>query len=201
MGRAWLPIFAILIYSNGPLAAQAANQNNKLPPPPPRPTNQVLRPPTIPPPSIGGMSQTTPMTNQKTTPAKVIAAPPKPIPTTVVFMSPNLGITPHNANNCVYFLSRDLHVTLPGNLYTYKEKQNIANFQGTPRKGDVAIMKVNSGPDAPYGHLALITDVTSTSITIVEANYHAGIVDSRVSTAPTLQGAEQSLNITGFYRP
>jgi hypothetical protein len=129
--------------------------------------------------------------------------------TGVVCMSPNLATTPQNNNNCVSFVRNDLGTNLPPGLITLSDKQNAINVRLSemPKVGDVAVIPVSNPEDAPYGHVAKVTNVSANSITIVEANYHhdpitgQGIVDSRVSTAATLQQAEQQLNIVGFIRP
>ncbi|MDE2133922.1 MAG: hypothetical protein KGJ49_04925 [Alphaproteobacteria bacterium] len=139
-------------------------------------------------------------TNVAPTSAKV-ASPSSTSTGWVTYMSPNIAVTPQHADNCVYFLSKDMHVSLPGGLFTYADKYALPHVQGPPKKGDVAIIKV-TGKYADEGHVALVTDVTATSITIVEANfYQSGAVDSRISTASSLQAAEQKLHITAFYRP
>ncbi|MBK3660376.1 CHAP domain-containing protein [Bradyrhizobium diazoefficiens] len=127
----------------------------------------------------------------------------------VVCMTPNLATTPQNNNNCVSFVRNDLGTKLPPGLVTLADKQNAINvhLSEMPKVGDVAVIPVSNPEDAPYGHVAKVTNVSVNSITIVEANYHhdpitgQGIVDSRVSTAATLQQAEQQLNIVGFIRP
>ncbi len=121
----------------------------------------------------------------------------------VVCMSPALPISPKNTNDCVYFLTRDIGVKLPPNLYTMPEKVASINvtLSDTPKRGDVAVISVTNPKDAPYGHVALVTDVTPQSITILEANYQGeGIVDTRISRAPNLRQAENQLHIVGFIR-
>jgi hypothetical protein len=158
------------------------------------------------------MSQTTPATaisptSQTTLPAQTATTAPSATATTysgsgaVTSIPVNLTFTPQHPDNCVLFLSQDEHIPLPGGLYSYQQKQNIANVAGSPQVGDVAIIRVNSGPDAAYGHVAVVTSVSANSITILEADWNGATVDQRISSANDLQVAQQQLNITGFYRP
>ena len=149
-------------------------------------------------------AQTTPMTATKSTASVTSPAKTAVASSGVVWSSPDLGFTPKNPTNCVLFLSQDLHISFPKNkdLTYYPAKTNIINFHGTPQRGDIAIIQVTTGPDVAYGHVAEVTNVTSNSITILEAGWlPGGGVDSRVVTETTLQAAEQKINIVGFYRP
>src|ERR1041385_238464 len=106
-----------------------------------------------------------------------------------------------NSNNCVYYLSRDLGVKLPTGLSSFSDKQKAINVSDTPKVGDVAIIKVNSGPFMQDGHVALVTGVSNNSITIKEAHWKGAFPDTRVSTAADLGEAQKNLNIVGYYRP
>jgi hypothetical protein len=116
-----------------------------------------------------------------------------------------LGITTPYSNNCVTYLSHNMNVRFPPgvDLTSYGAKQSIVNVSGPPRIGDVAVISLSPGSSyAANGHLALVTGVSSTSITIQEAHYLSqNGIDNRVSTAGNLQTAASQLGIAGYYRP
>ncbi|WP_128958276.1 CHAP domain-containing protein [Bradyrhizobium guangzhouense] len=155
----------------------------------------------FPQPRTSGIAHTTQQVSSRQSENKGTAsASPSQLPAGVVFTRPDLSLTPQHPNNCVYFLTQDLGVNLPGGLNTYVDKQQLRNVSGSPQPGDVAIIST-TGKYAEEGHLALVTNVTANSITIVEAHWKGDTVDSRISTGSSLQDAEHRLNIYGYYRP
>jgi hypothetical protein len=104
--------------------------------------------------------------------------------------------------NCVLFLRNDMHVRFPNvDLSNWSAKQGIVNVRGAPRNGDIAIIAVPSGPAAPYGHVAMVVDVTPTTMTILEANFSAGRVTERRATGTDLADLQRQFRIFGYYRP
>jgi CHAP domain len=122
-------------------------------------------------------------------------------------MSPVLTASPQNTSNCVFFLRDDLGVHLPYGLSDWNGKKDLVNSSIIPQKGDVAIIPYKDSTGVEIGHVALVTNVTPTSITIVEANFRTnpatgqGRVTSRIATGADLGDAAKELNIYGFYRP
>ncbi len=120
----------------------------------------------------------------------------------VVYSSPYVGFVPQHPDNCVLFLKDDLHIPLPSGLVTWQSKLAIANVSvARPWKGLVALIQVSSGQYAANGHMALVTNVTDTSITILEAHYGGTRIDERTATAPNLQQAQRLLQIVAYYAP
>jgi len=104
-------------------------------------------------------------------------------------------------DNCVLFLRRDMRARMPTSDLTYWDsKRSAINVRGTPRRDDIAMISVARGSSAIYGHVALVYNVTSTSITILEANFRAGQVTMRRATGRTTAAAAAVLNIAGYYR-
>jgi hypothetical protein len=123
------------------------------------------------------------------------------LPRGVAGMSPNLSFAPKYVSNCVAFLKEDLKINLPAGLTSYEDKRAIINVSGRPQIGDVAIMNVPRGESAPYGHLAVVRDVGSNDIKILEAHYFGNSVSERISTGTNFKDAENQLNIVGYWRP
>ena len=112
------------------------------------------------------------------------------------------AMQPKYPDNCVGFIRNDMGVRLPNvNLTSWAAKQGIVNWRGDPRYGDVAIIAVPTGEAAANGHIALVQEVTATSITIVEANFRKGQVTMRRATGRNLADAAAQLRIYGYYRP
>ena len=112
------------------------------------------------------------------------------------------AIQARHGDNCVAFIRADMKIRLPDvDLTTWQAKQAIVNVRTNPRYGDVAIIAVPTGGAAPYGHLAMVTDVTASSITIVEGNFKSGQVTERRATGKSIADAQSQLRIYGFYRP
>lgn len=104
-------------------------------------------------------------------------------------------------DNCVLFLRRDMRASMPTSDLTYWEaKRSAINVRGTPRRNDIAMISIASGSYAINGHVALVYELTSTSITILEANWRAGQVTMRRATGRTAAAAAALLNIAGYYR-
>lgn len=110
------------------------------------------------------------------------------------------ALTARYPDNCVFFLRNDLKVRLPTGLTYWSAKLKLINVKGSPRDGDVAMIEV-SGTYRENGHVAMVDNVTKTSITIIEANYKAGRVTMRRATGRDLADAASQLNIRGYYRP
>ena len=109
---------------------------------------------------------------------------------------------PQYPDNCVLFLRYDMKIALPRiNLTTWTAKKSIVNVSGSPRSGDVAIIRIPRGTSATDGQVAQVRSVTSTSITVLEANYRAGKVTMRQATGTNLADAAAQLNIYGYFRP
>jgi surface antigen len=51
------------------------------------------------------------------------------------------------------------------------------------------------------GHVAIVEEVTDTTITILEANFYAGRVSRRAASAASVEEAAGLLGIAGYYRP
>lgn len=104
-------------------------------------------------------------------------------------------------DNCVAFLRRDMRARMPTSDLTYWEaKRSAINVRGTPRRDDIAMIPLASGQYQYNGHVALVYEVTSTSITILEANWRAGQVTMRRATGRNTAAAAALLNIAGYYR-
>ena len=54
---------------------------------------------------------------------------------------------------------------------------------------------------AQYGHVAVVEAVTSTSITIVEANFGGPGIQRRRAVGRDTADAASQLGIVGYYRP
>lgn len=96
--------------------------------------------------------------------------------------------------------ARSLVRSLPGGLFTMRDKTNIINSR-RPTVGSVAIIEVPRGYAQPYGHVAVVEEVTRNSITIIEANYGGRRVQRRRSVGRDLDEAASQLRIVGYYRP
>jgi len=110
-----------------------------------------------------------------------------------------------NDDNCVYYVRDNKGVKrLPSGLTTYQGKLRIINTK-TPRKGDVAIIKINSGSFANIGHVAYVTDAKTQGkkahLAIEEAHYPRRGIWTRAVTCDSLNSCGKSLNIVGYYRP
>lgn len=105
----------------------------------------------------------------------------------------------HHSDNCVFF-ARDRVPTLPYGLGSWKGKLAIVNAHDA-RTGDVAMIRVGSGLYRDVGHVAIVEEVTETSLTILEANYYAGRVSRRTATAANVNDAATALGISGYFRP
>lgn len=92
-----------------------------------------------------------------------------------------------NCNNCVYY-ARCRKPSLPYGLNTYADKVAIINTQ-TASAGAVAIIKTSSSA----GHVAYVTSVSGSTITIAEGNWPNGSCGTR-------SGTKAGLNITGFFK-
>lgn len=104
-------------------------------------------------------------------------------------------------DNCVAFLRRDMRARMPTSDLTYWEaKRSAINVRGTPRRDDIAMIPLTSGQYQYNGHVALVYEVTSTSITILEANWRPGQVTMRRATGRNTAAAAAVLNIAGYYR-
>ncbi|HWW69509.1 MAG TPA: CHAP domain-containing protein, partial [Duganella sp.] len=73
-----------------------------------------------------------------------------------------------HSDNCVFFV-RDRVPSLPYGLGTWTGKLAIINAHA-PQPGDVAIINVGSGVYKDVGHVAIIEEVTDSTITILEGN-------------------------------
>lgn len=106
-----------------------------------------------------------------------------------------------NKDNCVLFLRRDMRARMPTRDLTYWDSKLAAiNVRGTPRRDDIAMIRVASGQFAINGHVALVYEVTRTSITILEANWDGPRVTMRRATGRDTAAAAAVLNIAGYYR-
>jgi hypothetical protein len=116
---------------------------------------------------------------------------------------PQLGITAFDrqpdSRECTEF-ARSLVRRLPGNLYSFADKRAIINDR-TPRVGSVAIIEVPSGQFAPYGHVAVVEEVTSNSITVAESHFGGAFSERRRAVGRDLADAEAQLRIVGYFRP
>jgi hypothetical protein len=99
-----------------------------------------------------------------------------------------LNTTDANRSNCVLY-ARSRCPSLPTGLNTLQDKKNIINST-SPSVGSVAI--INSGYTA--GHVAYVTGVSGSTITIEEANWGGARITRRKGTA-------SELNILGYYSP
>jgi len=133
-------------------------------------------------------------------PAQALEPVARTVPRGVTWATPTLSFAPSHAYDCVAFLTQDLHIKLPGGLYSFSDKENIINVTGAPHVGDVAVIRVDSGQYVADGHLAVVTAITDNSLTITEADYGGDTVDQRTSTGTNILDAESELNIVGFYR-
>lgn len=105
-----------------------------------------------------------------------------------------------NPNNCVLYLRDDLKIKLPTGIEFFDAKRNLINVTGRPQPGDVAIIKLK-GDLAKYGHVAVVRDVSSNSLTIEDAAWNPHTVMSRKVEGPTFGSVEEKLAIVGYYRP
>lgn len=104
-------------------------------------------------------------------------------------------------DNCVAFLRRDMRARMPTSDLTYWEaKRSAINVRGTPRRDDIAMIPLASGQYQYNGHVALVYEVSSTSITILEANWRSNQVTMRRATGRNTAAAAAVLNIAGYYR-
>jgi CHAP domain len=108
--------------------------------------------------------------------------------------------TAKHADNCVLYLRDDLKIKLPSGLDSFEGKTKLINVAGSPQPGDIAIIRL-TGQYAVNGHVAVVRNVTGTSITIEEANWNPNTILSRTVDARTLRAAESRLAIVGYYRP
>ena len=99
-----------------------------------------------------------------------------------------LNTTDPNRSNCVLY-ARSRCPSLPTGLNTLQDKKNIINST-SPSVGSVAI--IDSGYAA--GHVAYVTEVSGSTITIEEANWGGARITRRKGTAA-------ELNILGYYSP
>ncbi|MDB5693571.1 MAG: hypothetical protein JWO81_2634 [Alphaproteobacteria bacterium] len=90
--------------------------------------------------------------------------------------------------------------TLPGNLYTIGQKRAIINDR-VPRVGSVAVIDVPTGRSAENGHVAVVVDVTSNSITLAEAHFGGWYSERRRAVGSDLADAGRQLRIVGYFRP
>lgn len=123
---------------------------------------------------------------------------PQPITARRRIATTILDSAPH-ADNCVFFV-RDRVRSLPYGLGTWKGKLAIINAH-TPQRGDVAVIQVGSGVYKDVGHVAVIEEVTDTTMTILEANFYAGRVSRRTASAASVEEAAGLLGIAGYFRP
>jgi hypothetical protein len=84
---------------------------------------------------------------------------------------------------------------LPSGLFSMADKRRIIN-DSRARAGSIAIINASS-----YGHVAYVEEVTSTSITISETNFHSGMFTRRRAVGSTTADAERQLHIEGYFRP
>ena len=104
-----------------------------------------------------------------------------------------------HSDNCVFFV-RDRVPSLPYGLGTWTGKLAIINAH-TPQPGDVAIINVGSGVYKDVGHVAIIEEVTDSTIAILEGNFYAGYVSRRTATGANAGEAAGLLSIVGYFRP
>lgn len=104
-----------------------------------------------------------------------------------------------HSDNCVFFV-RERVPSLPYGLGTWTGKLAIINAHA-PQPGDVAIIHVGSGVYRDVGHVAIIEEVTDSTITILEGNFYAGHVSRRTATAADAPEAARLLGIVGYFRP
>jgi surface antigen len=112
---------------------------------------------------------------------------------------------PQYAGNCVAYVRALVH--MPSKDLTYFQgKKGIIN-SNKPKKGSVAIIKVNSGDYANIGHVAYVHDVDTSGknviIELYEANYPRKGIWKRVVKGKhaSLSDLEKRLNIVGYYKP
>lgn len=104
-----------------------------------------------------------------------------------------------HSDNCVFFV-RDRVPSLPYGLGTWTGKLAIINAH-VPQPGDVAVIQVGSGVYKDVGHVAIVEEVTDSTITILEGNLYAGHVSRRTATATNAGEAAGFLGIVGYFRP
>jgi len=92
-----------------------------------------------------------------------------------------LNTTNENRYNCVKY-ARSLKPNLPFGLWTILDKIKIVN-SCTPKIGAIAV--INTG--LPWGHLGVVEEIKSSSITIDEANFQFGKITRRIGTATELK--------------
>lgn len=90
--------------------------------------------------------------------------------------------------------------SLPGNLWTYKDKKNIVNSH-TCKAGSVAIIDLGN----PIGHVAVVESCDSSGSTqgikIREANWKLGKITRRNSRTSKISKSQSELKIYGYFRP
>jgi hypothetical protein len=108
-----------------------------------------------------------------------------------------LGRQPHS-DNCVFY-ARARVPSLPYGLGTWMGKLAIINAH-TPQPGDVAIIHIGSGVYKDVGHVAIVEQVTDSTITILEGNFYAGHVSRRTATGADAREAASLMGIVGYFR-
>jgi surface antigen len=91
-----------------------------------------------------------------------------------------------NNGNCVYYARCKSTHCAPSGMTTYADKQGKCNLW-TAKVGAVAV--INTG--STYGHVAVVTAISGTTITLRESNWCGKYVSSRSGTA-------SGLNIYGY---
>lgn len=90
--------------------------------------------------------------------------------------------------------------SLPGNLWTYKDKKNIVTSH-TCKAGSVAIIDLGN----PIGHVAVVESCDSSGSTqgikIREANWKSGKITRRNSRTSKISKSQSELKIYGYFRP
>ncbi len=104
-----------------------------------------------------------------------------------------------HSDNCVFFV-RDRVPSLPYGLGTWTGKLAIINAH-VPQPGDVAVIQVGSGVYKDVGHVAIVEEITGSTITILEGNLYAGYVSRRTATGANAGDAAGLLGIVGYFRP
>lgn len=109
-----------------------------------------------------------------------------------------LGREAHS-DNCVFY-ARARVPSLPYGLGTWSGKLAIINAHA-PQPGDVAIIHIGSGVYKDVGHVAIVEEVTDSTITILEGNFYAGHVSRRTATGADTGEAAGLMGIVGYFRP
>ena len=120
------------------------------------------------------------------------ATSPRRIGTTI------LGRAAHS-DNCVFY-ARARVPSLPYGLGTWTCKLAIINAHA-PQPGDVAVINVASGVYKDVGHVAIVEEVTDSTITILEGNFYAGLVSRRSAVGADAKEAAGLMGIVGYFRP